>query len=871
MLKRLRFLLATLLVFFSTVIAALPAVAAPTNLIANPSVETVAAGNPSNWTADKWGTNTAVLTHEVTGYTGTRSLRTEVTAYTSGDAKWIADDITVTPSTSYTYTSYYKSNVDTEIDLRYQDAAGNITYAYAQWVPASVDWAPLTVTFTTPATATKVAPLHIIAKTGWLQTDEFSLSTAEAEPIPTGDNLIANASFETAAGLKPAKWLTNNWGANTANFVYENTGRTGSHSVTTNVSAFTTGDAKWYAEPVAVTAGNNYTYTDYYKSTIASRAVVAYINAAGVYSFAEIGTAPASADWAPFSTAFTAPAGTVQVSVFHIIEQIGSLSLDDVSLTETVVTPPTDDENIVPNPSLENLNGAQPANWVNNNWGVNTSSFTYAATGRTGNRSVTTTTTAYTNGDAKWYFQPADVVANKLYVYRDYYKSTIASRVVAAFSDAAGVTTYKEIGAVAASADWKLFEASVTMPATAVKATVFHIIEGVGSLTIDDVLLQVAVPAGADISVPNGSLENGVTTPTGWNASSWGTNTPTFTYMNEGRTGTKSIRVSVNNYTDGDAKWFFDPITTLTPGQQYRFTTWYKGTALPHVVALYIMEDNTERYVGLPSPLTINATEWQKYSDTFTVPEGAKQVSLFMYVAGNGWLQTDDYTITSYHPSAFNRPLLTLTFDDGHEDNATTALPLLNQYGFKSTQCYATSFIEGQSQAVRDGVLAFFNSGHEICSHTVTHPFLTTLTNPNLTYELSHSKTYLESLIGQPVRNFASPYGDYNAAVNDVIDNYYQSHRTVDEGFNSKDNFNIYRLRVQNILDTTTASQVAAWIEQAQADKTWLILVYHRVANNPGPYDSYTNIFAEHLQAIANSGIVVKTYQDALTEVLPQL
>jgi peptidoglycan/xylan/chitin deacetylase (PgdA/CDA1 family) len=242
-----------------------------------------------------------------------------------------------------------------------------------------------------------------------------------------------------------------------------------------------------------------------------------------------------------------------------------------------------------------------------------------------------------------------------------------------------------------------------------------------------------------------------------------------------------------------------------------------------------------------------------------------------MFVNGNGWLQTDDYSIADYHPNGFNRPLLTLTFDDGHEDNATNALPLLNQYGFKSTQCYATSFIEGQSQAVINGVMAFYNSGHEICSHTVTHPMLTTKVGADLDYELRHSKEYLEQLIGQPVLNFASPYGDHNAAVNDVIDNYYQSHRTVDEGFNSKDNFDIYRLRVQNILDTTTAAQVKAWVEQAQADKTWLILVYHRVATNPGPYDSYITDFTAQLEVIKQSGITVQTYQDALTEVRAQL
>jgi hypothetical protein len=72
-------------------------------------------------------------------------------------------------------------------------------------------------------------------------------------------------------------------------------------------------------------------------------------------------------------------------------------------------------------------------------------------------------------------------------------------------------------------------------------------------------------------------------------------------------------------------------------------------------------------------------------------------------------------------------------------------------------------------------------------------------------------------------------------------------------------------------LDTTNAQQVAAWIVQAQTDRTWLILVYHRIADDPGPYDSYVNVFAEHVKAIKDSGITVKTYNSALDEVTAQL
>lgn len=685
-------------------------------------------------------------------------------------------------------------------------------------------------------------------------------------------NLLSNPSLETSTANLPTDWQSNNWGTNTSTFTYDATGFTGSHSVSVNISAYTSGDAKWFAKPVAITGGKSYTYSDYYKSGVATRVVAAFQDAVGAYTYIELGPATASSTWAQYSTDLTAPSSASQVAIYHLLDKQGSLSIDDASLVEIVVTPPTDADNIVANNSLETVNGTMPAKWQSNKWGTNTSTFTYETTGRTGSRSATVKTTAYTSGDAKWYFDPATVTAGKTYLYRDYYKSTVATNLVAAFIDANGNYIYKDLTAAPTATAWTLYETNFVIPTGTVKASVYHYLAAVGSLTIDDVLLQVAVPTVPSTDVPNGTLQAGTTNPDFWQKSKWGNNTAVFAYRNDGHTtaSNKSVRVTVSNYVDGDAKWYFDPIKTLTPGQQYRFTAWYKGTVIPHAVAMFIMADGSERYVGMPSPLSVSSTTWQKYSDTFTVPAGAVSSTAFLYVNSNGWVQTDDYSLATYVPNGYSRPLVTLTFDDGHEDNATTALPIMNKYGFKSTQCYATTFIEGQSQTVKNGVLAFSNSGHEICSHTVTHPFLTTLSAVNLDYELKHSKEYLESLTGKTVVDFASPYGDYNANVNTAIGKYYQSHRTVDEGFNSKDNFDPYRLRVQNILDTTTAAQVKAWVDQAQLDKTWLVLVYHRIANNPGPYDATIANFDAQMKVIKTSGIVVQTMQASLAEVRAQ-
>lgn len=572
----------------------------------------------------------------------------------------------------------------------------------------------------------------------------------------------------------------------------------------------------------------------------------------------------------------------------RLISVISAFVLVILPLTTYAVTGP----NLVNNHSAEDLTAdGNPVDWFTGNWGSNDSNNQVSNDAHSGANSLSTRITNYSSGDAKWFFAPVTVTPGQTYAYSDFYKSDVETKVVIAFwsdyTPGADADQYDfSLPNAPGQADWTQYSGTFTVPANMTKVSVYHLIDQVGTLTIDTVslvhVLEAEPPVTSSSLILNPSLENAdpanPSKPANWYAGNWGSNTPTYEWVNEGRTGNKSVRVTVSNYVDGDAKWMFNALSTgsnpgqLERGKQYRFTAWYKTNTIPNAVVHFVRDNGTDAYYGMPNPQPQSNAEnvWQKYSDTFTVPVDVKSVDVFFYVNTNGWVQTDDYSIEPYSPIGFAQPLVTLTFDDGHEDNITNALPLLNQYGFKTTQCYATQHVEGVPSAIA-GVKAFYNSGHEICSHTVSHPDLRTLSETQLRYELSHSKEVLESIIGEPVKNFASPYGGYNAYVNTVINDYYQSHRTVDEGFNSKDNFDVYRLRVQNVQNTTTLAEFQSWLEQAKATNTWLILVYHRVADDAGQFDSYPTDFAAQLEAIKQSGLTVKTFQDALTDVWAQL
>ncbi|MDB5180142.1 MAG: hypothetical protein JWN12_774 [Candidatus Saccharibacteria bacterium] len=706
-------------------------------------------------------------------------------------------------------------------------------------------------------------------------------------------NLIANPSVEIATNGQPANFSTNKWGSNTAAFTY-GVGHTGSHGLSVAVSNYVSGDAKWVANTVAVTAGQSYTYSDFNTSTTDSELDVEYIDATGTASYVYLQTVAASSTWQQTTSTFTVPAGVVGVSILHIIYSNGTLQTDDYSLTAvsqtTTPTPPTDpaSANLITNGSFETAGTTDPSGWNRGGYGTNTRTLTYASgTAHTGTRSATVSLSSVNDGDVKWYANPVAVTAGSTYTYQDYYMSAVATPVVVAMTDAGGVDSYVTLTTAPAATTWTAYSASFTVP-TGIKAiTIYHLLNQVGSLTIDDVSLVAGIastpptdptpPTNANyVANPSFETANGAK-PTSWTQDSWGTNTATFGYVtNDGHTGTNSAKITMSNYKSGDAKWYFTPLTTLTPDAQYTYSTWYKTTAKIAAIAMYTDATGTANYFPLSTPLvgSAAATTWQQYSATFQVPSDAVSMSILFVIESNGTLQTDDASVTSYTPTGFSEPLISLTFDDGWTSIYDNAFPLLQKYGLVSTQYIISSYIGQPYYMTAAQISALQATGNEIGSHTVDHPALTSLSATNLTTELSQSQKTLQKDFGTSAAlNIASPYGDYNQTVITAIQKYYVAHRSVDVGYNSKDNFNPYNILVQNITTATTPADVASWIAQAKVTNTWLVIVYHNVTPN-GVFDADTTSTAyldAELQEIKASGIPVKTMTQALAEINAQL
>lgn len=138
-----------------------------------------------------------------------------------------------------------------------------------------------------------------------------------------------------------------------------------------------------------------------------------------------------------------------------------------------------------------------------------------------------------------------------------------------------------------------------------------------------------------------------------------------------------------------------------------------------------------------------------------------------------------------------------ITFDDAYVNVLRFGLKPLAVNGFKAIQFVVAERLgqwndwdvalgEAPERLMdKEQLREWLAAGHDIGSHTLTHPYLTRLPREQAREELMASRKRLEDTFGRAVEHFCYPFGDWNDAVRDmVVEAGYKTACTTDVGMN---------------------------------------------------------------------------------------
>ena len=122
---------------------------------------------------------------------------------------------------------------------------------------------------------------------------------------------------------------------------------------------------------------------------------------------------------------------------------------------------------------------------------------------------------------------------------------------------------------------------------------------------------------------------------------------------------------------------------------------------------------------------------------------------------------------------------ITFSYDDGVTQDIRL-IKLFNKYGLKCTFNVNSGKLGQPGKLLREGVdvrhdkiapedIRFVYEGHEVATHSVTHPYLTRLSDDEIVREIEDDRIRLSELVGYDVIGHAYPMGDCDERVASLL------------------------------------------------------------------------------------------------------
>lgn len=143
----------------------------------------------------------------------------------------------------------------------------------------------------------------------------------------------------------------------------------------------------------------------------------------------------------------------------------------------------------------------------------------------------------------------------------------------------------------------------------------------------------------------------------------------------------------------------------------------------------------------------------------------------FAYLETEGFtaISPDDLVAALDGAAALPPKPVLITFDDGRDTQFKNAYPSLVRHGLTATFYIFTNAIDQPRYLTWDQLKELRDAGMTVGSHTIIHPYLTSIDDDELHRQLMVSKATLEEGLQGPVKAFAYPFGLYDGRVIEAV------------------------------------------------------------------------------------------------------
>lgn len=199
---------------------------------------------------------------------------------------------------------------------------------------------------------------------------------------------------------------------------------------------------------------------------------------------------------------------------------------------------------------------------------------------------------------------------------------------------------------------------------------------------------------------------------------------------------------------------------------------------------------------------------------------------------------------------------VSITFDDGYASTFTQGKSYMDKYGFRGTSFPVPDFVGTTSYMTQSQVDLLHEGGWDIAGHAEGSLGLDT--QAQRIAKILTAKKYCRDrgYRGQDI--FAWPSGVFSRTIMQDVQKYFAYQRGLETWSNPTSHFVPTQITAKNVTNATSTATIQGWIDNAIADKSWLVLSFHAIVTTPGGAIEYSIAnFQTIIDYLAAEGIKV--------------